>query len=60
VLGALTPPLGVLVFATAAVAKVKINEVYKEVMPFFWALVVVLALVTYVPWVSLGLGKILG
>jgi TRAP-type C4-dicarboxylate transport system permease large subunit len=29
-------------------------------MPFFWALVVVLALVTYVPWVSLGLGKILG
>jgi C4-dicarboxylate transporter DctM subunit len=57
VLGALTPPLGVLVFATANVAKVKINEVYKEVMPFFWALMVVLALVTYVPWISLGLTK---
>jgi tripartite ATP-independent transporter DctM subunit len=55
VLGALTPPLGVLVFATASIAKVKINEVYKEVMPFFWALMVVLALVTYVPWISLGL-----
>jgi C4-dicarboxylate transporter DctM subunit len=57
VLGALTPPLGVLVFATANIAKVKINEVYKEVMPFFWALMVVLALVTYVPWVSLGLNQ---
>jgi tripartite ATP-independent transporter DctM subunit len=57
VLGALTPPLGVLVFATANIAKVKINEVYKEVMPFFWALMVVLALVTYVPWISLGLTK---
>ena len=56
-LGALTPPLGVLVFATANIAKVKINEVYKEVMPFFWALMVVLALVTYVPWISLGLTK---
>jgi TRAP-type C4-dicarboxylate transport system permease large subunit len=26
-------------------------------MPFFWALMVVLALVTYVPWISLGLTK---
>lgn len=60
VLGALTPPLGVLVFATATIAKVKINEVYREVMPFFWALLVVLALVTYIPWISLGLTKWLG
>ena len=57
VLGALTPPLGVLVFATANIAKVKINEVYKEVMPFFWALMGVLVLVTYVPWISLGLNQ---
>jgi C4-dicarboxylate transporter DctM subunit len=60
VLGALTPPLGVLVFATASIAKVKINEVYKEVMPFFWALLVVLGLVTYIPSISLGLGKLIG
>ena len=49
--------LGVLVFATANIAKVKINEVYKEVMPFFWALMGVLVLVTYVPWISLGLNQ---
>jgi tripartite ATP-independent transporter DctM subunit len=57
VLGALTPPLGVLVFATASIARVKINEVYREVMPFFWALLGVLALVTYFPWISLALNR---
>jgi C4-dicarboxylate transporter DctM subunit len=60
VLGALTPPLGVLVFATATIAKVRVNEVYREVWPFFWALIAVLALVTYVPWASLGLPKLIG
>ncbi len=60
VLGALTPPLGVLVFATANIAKVPIGAVYREVMPFFWALVVVLLLVTYVPALSLTLPRLLG
>ena len=60
VLGALTPPLGVLVFATATIAKVRVNDVYREVWPFFWALVAVLALVTYVPWTSVGLPRLLG
>ncbi|MFM8546179.1 MAG: TRAP transporter large permease subunit [Betaproteobacteria bacterium] len=59
VLGALTPPLGVLVFATANIARVRVNDVYREVWPFFWALLFVLALVTYLPWTSLGLGKLL-
>jgi len=60
VLGALTPPLGVLVFATANIAKVPIGAVYREVMPFFWALVVVLLLVTNVPALSLTLPRLLG
>ena len=60
VLGALTPPLGVLVFATANIAKVKINEVYKEVMPFFWALMCVMVLTTYIPWLSSGIAKLVG
>jgi tripartite ATP-independent transporter DctM subunit len=60
VLGALTPPLGVLIFATANIAKVRINEVYRESMPFFWALVAVLLVVTYVPWFSVGIAKLAG
>lgn len=60
VIGALTPPLGVLVFATAQIAQVKINEVYREVMPFLAALGAVLMLVTYLPWTSLALPRWLG
>ena len=60
VIGALTPPLGVLVFATASIAQVRINEVYREVMPFLWALIAVLALVTYLPFTSLALPRLLG
>jgi C4-dicarboxylate transporter DctM subunit len=60
VIGALTPPLGVLVFATAQIAQARINEVYREVMPFLWALCGVLMLVTYWPWTSLALPRLLG
>ncbi len=60
VLGALTPPLGVLVFATATIAQVRVNDVYREVLPFFWALLGVLALVTYLPWISLWLPRLIG
>jgi molybdopterin molybdotransferase len=55
--GSTLSPAALGLVASLGIAKVKINEVYKEVMPFFWALMVVLALVTYVPWVSLGLGQ---
>jgi TRAP-type C4-dicarboxylate transport system permease large subunit len=60
VLGALTPPLGVLVFATASIARVNVNEVYREVMPFLWALIGVLMLVTYWPATSLWLPRLIG
>jgi len=60
VIGALTPPLGVLVFATASVAKVRVNDVYREVMPFLWALIAVLMLVTYWPATVLWLPRAIG
>lgn len=60
VIGALTPPLGVLVFATASIARVNVNEVYREVYPFLFALIGVLLTVTYWPALSLGLPKLIG
>jgi C4-dicarboxylate transporter DctM subunit len=60
VIGALTPPLGVLVFATANVARVHVNEVYHEVWPFLFALIAVLMLVTYWPATSLWLPRLIG
>jgi C4-dicarboxylate transporter DctM subunit len=52
VIGALTPPMGVLVFTTARVGGAPVVAVFREVMPFIAALVAVLFLTTYVPWVT--------
>ena len=60
VIGALTPPLGVLVFATASIARVNVNEVYREVTPFLLALIGVLMVVTYWPPLSLWLPRLIG
>lgn len=49
VIGALTPPLGVLVFTTARVGGANQTETFKAIVPFILALIAVLFLVTYVP-----------
>ena len=49
VIGALTPPMGMLVFTTARVGQAKVVEVFRAVMPFTAALAIVLLIVTYVP-----------
>lgn len=40
--------------------QVRVNDVYREVLPFFWALLGVLALVTYLPRISLWLPRLIG
>ncbi len=54
VIGALTPPLGMLVFITARVGKADVGSVFRAVLPFVGALLLVLLLVTFVPTLSLG------
>jgi tripartite ATP-independent transporter DctM subunit len=49
VIGALTPPLGVLVFTTARVGGANQTETFRAITPFTLALVAVLMLVTFVP-----------
>ena len=53
VLGALTPPLGVLVFTTARVGQADVVATFRAIMPFIAVLLVVLALVTYLPALTL-------
>jgi tripartite ATP-independent transporter DctM subunit len=60
-IGLLTPPVGGVLFVGAAVAKLPIETVSKALLPFFGALLLVLAAVTYVPALSLWLpGLVLG
>ena len=53
VIGALTPPLGVLVFTTARVGGANQTETFKAITPFVLALVVVLLLVVFVPAITM-------
>lgn len=55
-LGGLTPPMGMLAFITSTVSKTPVHEVFQAMYPLLAALLVALAIVTYVPFVSLGLG----
>lgn len=58
-MGLITPPVGGVLFVGSAVAKLPIERVVKALYPFFGALIVVLAMVTYLPWLSLWLPNLL-
>jgi len=47
-------------FTGSAVAKLSIGEVLSAMKPFFLALLLVLGMVTYIPWLSLWLPRYLG
>ncbi len=59
-LGLITPPVGTVLFVGSAVAKLPIEDVVRALMPFFGLLLIVLAIVTYVPALSLWLPRAMG
>ena len=58
-IGICTPPVGSALFIGCSVGGVKINQVIKPLLPFYFALILTLLLVTYVPSLSLALPKML-
>lgn len=58
--GSMTPPVGSVLFVGCSVAGLRIDQVARPLLPFFFALVLALMLVTYVPALSLGLPRLLG
>ena len=59
-LGAITPPVGPILFTGCRVAGESIESVFTKLLPFFGALIVALILVTLVPSLSLYLPKAAG
>ena len=59
-IGTITPPVGTTLFVGVKVGGVKIETVFKHLLPYFFAIIVVLMLVTYIPALSLTLPKLLG
>jgi tripartite ATP-independent transporter DctM subunit len=54
-IGATTPPFGVLLFIVQDIARVSFGAVVRAMLPFYVPLLVALALLTYVPGLSLWL-----
>ncbi|HWR05845.1 TRAP transporter large permease [Sporomusa sp.] len=52
-IGAITPPFGTTMFLTCNLTGVKMDEYLKEILPFYAALLVTLAITTYYPPLSL-------
>lgn len=59
-LGSLTPPVGILVFITASIAKVNATAIFRECNPFLVTCGFGLLLITFVPAISLTLWKLFG
>jgi len=58
-IGLITPPVGPTLFVGCAVGKVTMEQVSKELWPFYGAMCMALLLVTYVPALSLWLPGLL-
>lgn len=54
-MGLLTPPVGTVLFIGCAIGRVSIAQGTKAMMPFFYAMIVVLLLITYIPQTVLWL-----
>ena len=59
-IGLITPPVGVVLYATSNVGKLKFEQVVKSTMPLILLAVVILLLVTFIPELSLFLPRLLG
>ena len=59
-IGLCTPPVGTVLFVGCGVARVSLSQVLRPILPMFAAMVVALALVTYLPGLSLWLPNAFG
>ncbi|NLM94451.1 MAG: TRAP transporter large permease [Firmicutes bacterium] len=58
-IGLVTPPVGVCLFAVCEVAKVTIGDVTKELLPFYVALLVAVLLIAFFPGLVLTLPRLM-
>ncbi|MDI3472409.1 MAG: hypothetical protein PWQ48_690 [Thermotogaceae bacterium] len=57
-IGLCTPPVGNTLFVGCAVGKTTIEKTVKAMWPFYIAMIIILLLVTYIPWFTMFLGSI--
>jgi len=52
-IGLLTPPMALCLYIASQIAKIPLEHTFKDVVPFLLAELGILALITYVPFISL-------
>ena len=60
VIGLITPPVGVVLYATTEVAKISFERVVRATIPFIWPMLAALIMVTYFPWTVLAVPRFFG
>ena len=58
-IGVRTPPVGRVLYVLSRVAKVSFERCAAATMPFIIPLVIVLLLITFIPWISMWLPTVL-
>jgi len=59
-IGVATPPLGLVLFTACSVGKISLERLVKAIIPFLLVELAVLALVTYIPSLTLTIPRLLG
>jgi TRAP-type C4-dicarboxylate transport system permease large subunit len=59
-IGLVTPPVGSVLFVACAVGRIPIERTVRTIWPFYLALLAALAMVIYLPAISLWLPGVLG
>lgn len=59
-IGLCTPPVGSVLFVGCGIAKTTIAQMVRPLLPMYFAMFVVLLMVTYMPWVSESLPRYFG
>jgi TRAP-type transport system large permease protein len=59
-IGMITPPYGMTLLTSARIANCSYDRAIRAVLPFFYAELVTLLIITYVPWIVLVLPRALG
>jgi len=57
-IGMITPPIGLNLFIISSIGGVGVIEIFKEAVPYFFILIVVLLIITYIPAITLFLPEL--
>lgn len=59
-IGLVTPPYGLLLFMMSKIAEIPLKDIVRETMPFLGVMIAALALITFVPSLTLFLPRLMG